>query len=1570
MLYFRPCLLILALVLSSLPVAGQVSTGAQPMGSFSSGPDIINLGNLNMHFDFPVFAKPGRGMPFTYNLSFDSSVWTPVTVGGVKSWQPVPNWNWRGITEVATGYISRSSLTFSCPIGDFIPPRYVNLPYWYNFKYHDQFGVVHSFDNTQGGCAGDATDNISSSTDSSGLTLDTTSAAKITTRDGTTFRPPLDSAVGAGTRTDRNGNQISTASGNSFVDTLGMTALTVSGGAPNPQVFTYTTTTGTAASVTINYASYTVQTNFGCSGTNEFPATAASLASSVVYPDGSTYSFAYEPTPGNGAAVTARIKSITLPTGSTITYTYTGGNNGIVCADGSASGLTRATTDGTTTYVRSGSGTAWTTTFTDAATPGNQTVVNFQTVGTPALFLETHRTMTQGASTVLLQTDTCYNNALANCSATAITLPINRIKKYVTLNNGQQSLSDTFMNAVGVPYELDEYDFGNPTHGALLKKTTVSYAPLGNGIGAMPSTITVYDGSGTQKAQQTFGYDETGVAGTSGVPQHVAISGSRGNLTSVSNWVDTTGTNLTTTMAYEDTGNVLTSTDSGGHATQFSYVDNFTDTVNRNSHAYLTQVNLPDTNSPTLAHHVVKSQYDANTGRMMSAWDQNNAQTTFAYDSMLRTVQTNFPDGGRTTQVFDSFNQSHTETKIDSSHTTYTYTLLDGYGRLSRTAQTSGETTPYNQQDFCYNQNDQLSFQSYSYQGNGFGDPKVCSGSGDTFAYDGIGRMTQVTHSDGTNGRFSYNGRASQSQDEGNGNFIVTRVRQSNALGQLTGVCEVSAVSLLGNGGTVGSCGLDIASTGFLTSYAYNTLGNLTSVTQGTLVNRSLNYDSLSRLTSESHPEWGSGAMTYSYNGDGLLSKRTRPAPNQTNPAVTVDTTYAYDELHRLRTITYSDGVTPQAAFNYDEATAWGASLLNTTGRLSSESAASGHAGALFSYDRMGRVISNWQCVPLNCGTSAFLLSYAYDLFGDLTSTTNGADGAGVTFSYTYNTAPRLTGMTSNFVDPTHPATFLSNVHYGRFGVTGDSLGNGLTETFGYNTLGAFQSYGTSPTSPYAFTLGLAPDGNITSATDNVNGNWTYSYDQFNRLTGSTQNSIPQTYVYDRYSNRLQQGSSTYVFDNNNHISGSGVVYDALGNVTDDGFHTYTYDAESRLTKVDGSASLRYQYDAEGRRVHAPTYESIYDLNGRATTLLTLSGLWAYSELYAGGRHLATYSNATTYFLHNDWLGTRRVATDPTAAVKDTCTGLPFGDGINCIGTEVNFNRFTDYVHDPESNLEHTLFRQYSSTQGRFLSPDPYLGSMDLGNPQSINRYPYVFGNPINFTDPLGLEGVGDGAGGPYGASGCTLISGTGDEAFGCAGFGGFNTGFGDFLSLLHRVLNGGGLAGNTVPGNCFLPGACPSLPIPSILDFLPTLPARGCDPGPCSFTSIPILTPGPSPSAKVGQGILDLANFLITTAASLVHTWARPHDPPLRINGTHWCGPGGGGDPITEPDKACKKHDDCYDDNQLTSIDNFRQLSPGKAAAIQACNQALCDAERATNSSTGRAVVDYFSHTGNYRCK
>ena len=209
---------------------------------------------------------------------------------------------------------------------------------------------------------------------------------------------------------------------------------------------------------------------------------------------------------------------------------------------------------------------------------------------------------------------------------------------------------------------------------------------------------------------------------------------------------------------------------------------------------------------------------------------------------------------------------------------------------------------------------------------------------------------------------------------------------------------------------------------------------------------------------------------------------------------------------------------------------------------------------------------------------------------------------------------------------------------------------------------------------------------------------------------------------------------------------GSGVQYDALGNLTNDGVgNAYTYDAESRLIKVVNlSGTFNYAYDAEGRRVSNGTYEFLYDLSGRAVTqFLTSNGVPSHEMIYAGGRHLATYSAAVTSFMHADWLGTKRLMTTMAGTNAVTCTGLPFGDGLNCQGNDRDLNEFTGDIHDSESNTEHTWFRQMSAIEGRWLRPDPYLGSINLTNPQSLNRYGYVINNPLSFIDPLGLNCTG-----------------------------------------------------------------------------------------------------------------------------------------------------------------------------------------------------------------------------------
>jgi RHS repeat-associated protein len=1339
-----------------------------------------NVANGNLHLEIPLASFPQRGsLAYNARLVYDSLIWKIAN----NAWQPtnVPNsmGGWRLITGGETGTVTSVTGSSACDT----PPPIRTRTFHTSFVWTAPDGTSHRFpiftqqDRTI--CAEDIKSDTEMADDSSGYTMSVTNytSATVFAPDGTQVFPTV---------MDTNGNFFSKDASGNIIDTLQRTPITVT---TNGNTITYAVLNpqGTRTNIVVTTTPVSASTNFGQSGVAECTGSCSVTAiQSIAFADGTSYSFTYDS--GTTSGHFAELTGMTLRTGGTVSYGYTSITDGL----GNHSRWLTSKAVGANAWTFSPQTMTQTGQIVGVQMPSGDQILYTFSLNNGAWMSGAIYSDAVGNNLLILSNtwDTSNGCPISGCSGAAY---IRRMTSTTQFPNGlKKTITYSYASPVtGQLSEIDESDYSTGTP-PVLRKTLFSYATLTNTV-SKPHQVTVLNASSQVVSQTTFGYDESTPTPTSGVPQHGSPVSSRGNLTSVGRWLNTTNSNLNTIFTYDDTGNVLSTMDPGLHTTQFSYLDNFADGIGRNSMAYRTKTTKPDTHSPNLAHHVTTAQYDFNTGLPTAGVDENSQQTSFTYDSLMRPLQASFPDGGQTNFSYPSVTQSVGQSKIDGTRSTYSATLLDNLGRPARTAKANGESLQYDLQDFCYDGNGRLNFQSYPYQSASYTGASVCSGAGDSFAYDALGRTTTVTHSDGSHSSITYTARARQITDEGNGSYNVSRILQSDGLGRLTGVCEVSSASLLGNGGTPASCGLDIAATGFLTSYVYDLNNNLTSVTQGSLASRVFTYDSLSRMTSESEPEWGSGAtMSYSYNADSVMTQRTRPAPNQTNPAVTVTTTYTDDELHRLLTKTYSDGTTPQATFNYDESSPLGFAATNTTGLPSS--AIAGSAKSAFSYDAMGRVINNWQCTPLTTCVppSDYQLSYGYDFVGDTTLATN---GSGVTFSYAYNVAPRITGMTSNLVDAAHPGTLLSNVHYNQFGPVNDTLGNGLSETFGYNAYGALQSYASTP---YNFSLGFAPDWNVISANDSVNGNWTYSYDQFNRIAGSNKNSGTQTfgYVYDRYGNRLQQNAPQggpapqYVFDNNNRIAGSGVTYDALGNVTNDGFHSYTYDAESRLIKVDGGATGAYIYDAEGRRVHTQGFELLYDVAGRAVTLIDLSGVWAYGEIYAGGRHLATYSGATTNFLHTDWLGTKRVMSSVSGSNSETCTGFPFADGLSCTGTNWTFNGFTDDVHDTESNLEHVWFRQLSGTQGRWTSPDPYLGSIDISNPQSLNRYGYVLNDPAGSVDPSGLVAsslfnIVDGR--PV----YKYVIDDGPELSFPRNFGGGGAGFGDILGGILGALNG-----------------------------------------------------------------------------------------------------------------------------------------------------------------------------------
>src|SRR5690348_7519622 len=123
----------------------QVQTGTPPFGTFGGGPDVINLANLNSHITVPVFSKAGRGIPFNFYLTQDSSVWFPVSSGSSKSWQPVTKWGWNQ-SEANIGSISvnsgRSSKLELCDDGSEAETVTTTYSGW---AYTDGFHTLHSF---------------------------------------------------------------------------------------------------------------------------------------------------------------------------------------------------------------------------------------------------------------------------------------------------------------------------------------------------------------------------------------------------------------------------------------------------------------------------------------------------------------------------------------------------------------------------------------------------------------------------------------------------------------------------------------------------------------------------------------------------------------------------------------------------------------------------------------------------------------------------------------------------------------------------------------------------------------------------------------------------------------------------------------------------------------------------------------------------------------------------------------------------------------------------------------------------------------------------------------------------------------------------------------------------------------------------------------------------------------------------------------------------------------------------------------------------------------------------------
>jgi RHS repeat-associated protein len=523
---------------------------------------------------------------------------------------------------------------------------------------------------------------------------------------------------------------------------------------------------------------------------------------------------------------------------------------------------------------------------------------------------------------------------------------------------------------------------------------------------------------------------------------------------------------------------------------------------------------------------------------------------------------------------------------------------------------------------------------------------------------------------------------------------------------------------------------------------------------------RTFGYDLPSgRLVSATNPE--SGTVSYAYYASGRLLSKTDAKGQKV--------VYSYDGYGRLAYIDrYPNGSTwdpcQSVALSYDSTVSnalgrisqaqtgayWGQAYGDTTtcGGFSTTENYSYTPGGLTTGKYAGRT---WPAIisPPDFVTAGAASSYSYDNEGH----TTGYNG----FGYTLDAMGRPTGLTE-----TYPGTvWVQNAGYGPGGEMQTMqylAGSGyVTETRSYNSraqLKELKSAGgaISLDLQYVYNAG-ANNGQVAQMNDAVSGEQvTYQYDALKRLiqAQTTGSGWGQSFGYDGWGNLVSKtptaghtgtAMSLSIDVSTNRVTTSGFAYDANGNATSIPGASQNiglgYDVENR---TGGS-----WYDQQNQPLDRAGVWNSYGLRGERLGTYT----FGLGSVIIGGQFYGYYGTSTQVS-RNVYFGTRliqsngvTVATDRVGSVRSDANGgtykyYPYGELVS--GTNTSGDLFATYTREAATGLDYANQRYYASTYGRFSRPDPYGGSARSGNPGSWNRYSYVLGDPVNGSDPAGLD--------------------------------------------------------------------------------------------------------------------------------------------------------------------------------------------------------------------------------------
>ncbi|SMF83195.1 FG-GAP-like repeat-containing protein [Pseudobacteriovorax antillogorgiicola] len=532
------------------------------------------------------------------------------------------------------------------------------------------------------------------------------------------------------------------------------------------------------------------------------------------------------------------------------------------------------------------------------------------------------------------------------------------------------------------------------------------------------------------------------------------------------------------------------------------------------------------------------------------------------------------------------------------------------------------------------------------------------------------------------------------------------------------------------------------------TSYFYNSRGQLWR-NHDVAGNATINtFDDLGLRTSLQSPD--RGVTSYTYNRLSQLESETK--------ANGWLQSYTYDKLGRVTqkvSRVSADAEVEVRIFEFDKAE-------NGLGRLSRSYLENGGHETNIAFDSLSRPMQTTTSIK----STDYTFTIGYDSAGRISQRTF---PTGLSVAYRYNGF----GYQESVYNPKKPSEFYwkAEEYNAKGQMIKSQYGNGAVATQSYH-----------PSMSYQLTSVVSASN---STVQNLRYTWddignlgqredlrrrqieVFGYDDLNRLV-SHEDSFGKlvTVDYDAAGNITRKSDvGAYTYGEScaggfagphavTEVSGpknAGYCYDKSGYMTIGDGKSFTYSAIGKPTNIARSGNwTEIDYDADGGR-----YRRLDSIDGKMTETIYVGPYERVSEdgkithkHYIDGIAVVTRENdvESTRFLHQDHLGSITSITDESGKLVESYSFDPWGQRRDAddfgavdleIGSSTTQRGFTGHEHLDTVGLIHMNGRVYDPIIARFTSADPIVQNPYFS--QSLNRYSYVWNNPLNATDPSGF---------------------------------------------------------------------------------------------------------------------------------------------------------------------------------------------------------------------------------------